>query len=607
MKIKYGNKKVLLALSVAAVTAIAAGAATISKPALEAKAAGSSEAAFYMANGASVSLSEGYGGIRWKTTVNYNYLAMKGYELGVSEVTAGTLIAPVENVMELTVEAAAEADSIIVDIPANVEDLTQQMISDTETNTGIYYSAISYDEILSDLTESGVTENVEALVASAYKIELTARSYVIIDGNVYYAAAEDTTRSARQVANAAVLAKETQGKSDAVQARVNGYVGTATTITDTEVYYDVTKNSEIVTNYDGVAQEIVVGAKRLNATVENGVVKVEAGEIDVLGETYLSFFDNDGVYNLPLVSATMVITKPSDLAYFSIPDSNGQNEGYDETKVFDGYYVLANDLRKCWSSSAWNNENHSHGQHAYFEGQSPFFYDEHVVGLTGTFDGRGHTIHQLWLSGGGLFGMIVGGTVKNVAFVDISFEQESNDAHAVLATYICGGKLENVYIQAANLVPNTSGWHGLVANSITLGTVMNNCIFQLDEDYSERSWGGYGSLMAQTVQKSVFEEEDVSAWGKGCYILSPTVMAKNLIYENGSLSEKDVIDAGNIPDANRQFQAQGQTKTERRYTATGFKRYNNADEMKADAANDYSSYNNRYWDLSSGIPVWKAL
>lgn len=188
MKIKYGNKKVLFALSVAAVTAIAAGAAVYT-PTIEVKAEGA--ATFQMANGASVSLSEGYGGIRWKTTVNYNYLAMKGYELGVSEVTAGTLIAPVENVMELTVEAAAEADSIIVDIPANVEDLTQQMISDTETNTGIYYSAISYDEILSDLTESGVTENVEALVASAYKIELTARSYVIIDGNVYYAAAED--------------------------------------------------------------------------------------------------------------------------------------------------------------------------------------------------------------------------------------------------------------------------------------------------------------------------------------------------------------------------------------------------------------------------------
>jgi hypothetical protein len=230
------------------------------------------------------------------------------------------------------------------------------------------------------------------------------------------------------------------------------------------------------------------------------------------------------------------------------------------------------------------------------------------IGLTGTFDGKGHTIDGMWLNDGGFFGMIQGGTVKNVAFTDVHFEYGGSNTNtkATLATYIIGGSLENVYIQAPTLVEQTSGWHGLVANSITLGTSMRACIFQLDEKYPERSWGAYGSLMAQTVQKSVFESDDVSTWGSGCYVISPTVLSKNLIYENGSLSEKDVIDAGNIPNANEQFEAQGQTKTERRYTATGIKRYETANAMKADSVNnDYSAFNPAYWDLSSGMPVWK--
>ena len=38
---------------------------------------------------------------------------------------------------------------------------------------------------------------------------------------------------------------------------------------------------------------------------------------------------------------------------------------------------------------------------------------------------------------------------------------------------------------------------------------------------------------------------------------------------------------------------------------TGVKRYNTQGDFAAAQGNDYASFNSTYWDITSGVPVWK--
>ena len=223
------------------------------------------------------------------------------------------------------------------------------------------------------------------------------------------------------------------------------------------------------------------------------------------------------------------------------------------------------------------------------------------AGLTGTFDGRGHTISNLTMTKGGLFGGIVGGTVKNVAFTNVSLSANTwkdengttqygtiNDC-CTLATFIDRGVVENVYIYVPKMaLPSRNAnvqRNALVSSFVTESTVMKNCIFKCDTyTYGEGTPGvgsnnkNYGSIMSDCRGTNY-------AW-ENVYVISNVALAYT------STKAEFCADATNKDATCTKF--------------SGVSRYDTQADFEGATGNDYTSFSNVYWDTTSGVPVWKV-
>jgi hypothetical protein len=218
------NKK-LTALIIAATAFSAAGLFAIPKTDVLAETSGQ----FYMKAGAAVNLTdETYGGMRWTTIVKEGYVPVEN--ANPSDVSFGTFVIPTATYKE-------NAGTEIKDMTGVVDVVSEYDASAALEGDLTYYSAINYDDILEDYkTLNGLTELTEdqtkTLLAQAYTMELTSVSYALYENKYYYAEAEETSRSARQVANTAVLVNERQrdcaaralkGVTEALSAITMGY------------------------------------------------------------------------------------------------------------------------------------------------------------------------------------------------------------------------------------------------------------------------------------------------------------------------------------------------------------------------------------------------
>lgn len=261
-------------------------------------------------------------------------------------------------------------------------------------------------------------------------------------------------------------------------------------------------------------------------------------------------------YTLTVVPYTRIFTTAEELSMFYMDD-------YETT--YKGYYILGNDI---------DASSYVHQDHIRYAGNGYKMYPN--IGLLGTFDGKGHTIDGITIGRSGLFAMVGNGAViKDVGFTNVKFSG-LNEGNYVLACYIVSATIKNVYIQAKEL--STTGWNNaLVANNITIDCVVENCIFQLDQAYTKNA--SFGSFTAISTEKENFASANV-AFLRNCYVISPTPMTQD--------NRNYVCDVNGAA-----------------YVYPNVKRYESVSAMQADETNDYKSFDAAYWDLSSGIPVWK--
>ena len=211
------------------------------------------------------------------------------------------------------------------------------------------------------------------------------------------------------------------------------------------------------------------------------------------GKSYKIIIFND-VYGVELnvMPITKIIRQASDLAIFTTiaKDKQVGTESVPSTQTniadlntFPGYYILAGNIDAS-SVNAHSADRVSTHSRIYLT--SAFTEDSadgalaKTKGLTGTFDGRGYTISNLYTTRGGLFG-IVSGTIKNVAFDNIRAQwryynsAESNgtfsDEQLLGSRAMSTAVIENVYINATNETDTEARVFRFIAHTAKLTNV----------------------------------------------------------------------------------------------------------------------------------------
>ncbi len=459
--------KTKLGLSVLALALVGAGAWSLQSPVTASAEVDMS--GFKMENGASVCLSgvdvneNEFNGIRWTTTVEPEFYTSAGASLG-SEF--GVIVAPTKLFTgELTFETTLTNGSQVKKLPVKGIDAGSEAKK--------YYSVIDYSE-LGDKSE-------------AYKLELTARAYVDVNGDGDYSdciyadmTGINTSRSARQVAVSAELAgvveendmakaREYYGEDENVTANVDFVENTGAKGTQ---YIDMVNDTtvDVAITVDGTIEEVLIGSKSVGYEYENGTLTLTGLDDIVCGEQYVTVFTDNGIVTKPIIGATKVIDRVQDLTMFNAKGAGATVEGqfdfvyttkyqyakyWAEEQEFGGYYVLAKNIEA---------EGYKHGSRKSYdveEGEVEYNdaswngadkYEGYPIGLTGTFNGMGYAIKDMEIANEneGFFGIVNGGTVKNVAFTDVK-SALTTDAY-VVANYLLNATLENVYVKTDEYV-----------------------------------------------------------------------------------------------------------------------------------------------------------
>ena len=196
--------------------------------------------------------------------------------------------------------------------------------------------------------------------------------------------------------------------------------------------------------------------------------------------------------------------------------------------------------------------------------------------FAGTFDGKGHVISFTLVHGTthafGIFGETFhGATIKNLAMNNVKQTGTSgkNPAGVICAqgSKVSGTpeyRLENLFIDV-----------GFIEEGSNFLAVMGNVM-----------WSGILKNVIVHVDGEVPKGFESSSFARGSLISS----TNSYLISDSPLYEIDVEDSKK-PD---------QTKWVK------IAQYATYEEMEADG-NDYSSFSAEFWDISSGIPVWKAL
>lgn len=197
-------------------------------------------------------------------------------------------------------------------------------------------------------------------------------------------------------------------------------------------------------------------------------------------------------YEVDAFVVSKILKTPEDLAMFNVNDIKA---------VFDGYYLLGNDIDASTGythvNKAWNTANDA-------------------TGLTGTFDGNGKTIHGLKLGSGGFFTKIAAtGTVKNVAFTDVEIDAPSG--HAVVFCYNVLGKMQNVFVsikswRCANAGGNIGLCYSTGGNSALKNiVVVNNAV--VENGLTNGQFGTLESAFVNGAWENTFVLSDMQLFG----------------------------------------------------------------------------------------------
>lgn len=310
-------------------------------------------------------------------------------------------------------------------------------------------------------------------------------------------------------------------------------------------------------------------------------------------------------YEIVVDAYTKIVNEASDLDYFLLDNENEKNV----TAVFDGYYVLGGNIDAS----------------GYVRGTSGFVSTDTVsayanVGLTGTFDGRGYAISNLTFGETAadfgkfdaetrknytysLFGIIGGGTVKDLALANVSLtapEAVTKGATSALATWVMGGTIENVYVHVNGLNYAASRWRTTAGLAINLdkNTVLKNVVVEVDDDgsvqrVSDKNGGALFASYGSFVSSRLPDEATMKNNFSNVYMISSQALKTTYPQETDGTRVKTVYDAENA-------------KANADETTAVVKRYKNVDALMADESNVYETFDTSVWTVGT-IPAWKSL
>lgn len=483
--------KTKLGLSALALACVGAGVMSL-QSSVTAKAADEIDTTgFTMANGAAVCLEDDFSGIRWTTTVTKDFYARVS-ELG-SDIKFGVVVAPADAFTGELTHATTLSNG-------NVKDLPAPQILFTDEDSISYYSVIDYNDIWEDYQATSGSLSETEVLKQAYAMELTARAYVSVDGAYSYADISNisTSRSARQVAVAADLAGDVE---EADQEKAREYYGAATNLDPAEKstgavgtavvdLNDVEKDVDVTEfTIDGTIEEVLIGAESVEYNKSGTTLTIKEAAHTTAGEQYVTVFTDGNIYTKPIVVATKVLTQASDLELFHAKGTNGthttkvqetvdgvvntyyENGEWSAEQEQSGYYVLGQNIE---AEGYVHGSKNTDGEFNNADWQSASNYKNLPIGLTGTFNGMGYAIKDMEIGSQkeGLFGIVNGGTVKNVAFTDVKAEDKGTQSYMyVLAFHLYNATIENVYIRTDEYVADADS-DGVAESK---GFPMRNC------------------------------------------------------------------------------------------------------------------------------------
>lgn len=345
--------------------------------------------------------------------------------------------------------------------PVGVIDLTSdEKVAAAADNIVGYKSKwleIAADSIYPMKEESGeVCYYANAVICNLssdfYDVKFNAIAIIENGGAYTYAKAVSTSRSLYDVVNSAVLDKYADriiGDSVAENTKLDyaNWYGKGEYPVSPKTAAQYAKYNElkgtILKNLDIVRQDVLVD----NATVTIGDTAVAVNIPSEHGEQEVSVMVDDTEITVPVTIIDAVLTTFEEFkanTMFTSGETSPKNEGK--------YYVLGGDIDAAGQSvSDYNNNGNA------------TTYTEYGKGFAGTIDGRGFSVNNLeykpsdtnHLRVQGLFGGLVGATVKNITF-NISTFGGDNGHFSLFGWNIKDSTFKNVTINipetcAANL------------------------------------------------------------------------------------------------------------------------------------------------------------
>ena len=559
--------KTTIKLSVLALACLGAGALAL-QPSAYAKAEDTikPEDCLTMVHGASVCVGDNFSGIRWTTKIDTTAVAALVAEYENAEITCGTLVMPTSQLGNDGV--LTEEDKGAINIVANVD-----LEKDVQ-----YFSTINYDNLAESYTGELSTEEAlqkaYALELTARSYVKVNNNYYFTDMTGI-----STSRSARQVALAAELAGDLDKMGAEKADKAAGYYSKDGRYADYEVntgkagtkYIDLsalaTARQTIKINVDlgidaydsreNTGLEVMIGAQRMTSTIiytpakpaveadeEAGIegskaepaqlaFHVPAGTVLPTGEHYVSvFLPNGTIKTIPFICATKALKTADDLKMF-----NAKGDNYDRTTKVgtdgvnittywkpeqeqSGYYVLGADIdANAYTHGSMNAADayKDPGKYNASTWNGASTYRNRPIGLTGTFNGLGYVIDGMTMGSSreGFFGIVNGGTVKNVAFNDVKTKVKSYAY--VLANYLLDATVDNVYIATnqykSDDKTNNPGFvygtgSGILANT-AYNTTISNSLLRLNKWSSTSTASTFGALFGGTHGNESFTCENV--------------------------------------------------------------------------------------------------
>lgn len=547
---------------------------------------------FYMTDGATVRTLTDEAGIRWETHVKKDFVeTLKStYSVDESKIEFHTLINNSDG--EFTVNGENVEDKT-----CSVE--TKDFTFNQETDEFVYRVSVIYDKL------------DEAEKPAAYQTELAAKAYVKIirdeqDDVIIYTADKDVDRTIEGLSLVYLVYNIDTENKEVYKTFVGGDVsvtssqdnGSLVSLKDGtgNIKVDGLTESTTYRAYIGAQYvgNVTTAAEQTSATVSvNKLPATYNGEAMTAGKSYdlLLLDSNKNVVKQPFKAVTKAISTAAELRdIFKITEATEVNGVITSATEIGGYYALANDID--WDETTHDVDPNSVLINGKIES------GVHQGGFVGTFDGNGHVIKNMKVSNGGLFGLVTGGTIKNVAFTNVIMEGDEGATNnlygaskSALAFCIKDSKIENVYVQANDisyLTQTKAGNRALLTNTLVGSTSIKNSIFRLNAFVDDlTNLGGnyeFGSLCSWDDKTTGNSDASRSDWN-GVYVVSPQdyiFMKSDWDRETNVVCYKDFAPSGAV------------------------KRYTSVADMLA-ANNDYSGFDQTIWNVEEGyIPRFTA-